>query len=64
MRENVAEQSAPRLPSWLNRRSVTLGDGILEELWPVLLERVGPAQALLQTLMRWCRAAPSPLVTT
>ena len=42
--------------------SVTLGDETLEELWPALLERVGPAQALRQALARWCMADPRPLV--
>ena len=53
---------APCLPSWRTRRSVTLGDETLEELWPALLERVGPAQALRQALARWCMADPRPLV--
>ena len=41
---------------------MTLGDETLEELWPALLERVGPAQALRQALAGWCMADPRPLV--
>ena len=41
---------------------MTLGDETLEELWPALLERVGPAQALRQALARWCMADPRPRV--
>ena len=41
---------------------MTLGDETLDELWPALLERVGPAQALRQALARWCMADPRPLV--
>ena len=42
--------------------SLTLGDDTLEELWPAVLERVGPAQALRHALLRWSMADPRPLV--
>ena len=42
--------------------SVTLGDETLEDLWPGLLERVGPGTALRHALLRWSMADPRPLV--
>ncbi|MDE0218091.1 MAG: ATP-binding protein, partial [Spirochaetaceae bacterium] len=62
MRENVAEAMRSVLAEMAFQASVTLGDETLEELWPALLERVGPAQALRQALARWCMADPRPLV--
>ena len=41
---------------------MTLGDETLEDLWPALLERVGPGHALRQALLRWSMADPRPLV--
>ena len=58
MRENVAEAMRTVLAELAYQASVTLGDETLDELWPALLERVGPAQALA----RWCMADPRPLV--
>ena len=62
MRENVAEAMRTVLVELAYQASVTLGDDTLEELWPALLERVGPAQALRQALARWCMADQRPLV--
>ena len=62
MRENVAEAMRTVLAELAFQASVTLGDETLDELWPALLERVGPAQALRQALARWCMADPRPLV--
>ena len=62
MRENVAEAMRTVLAELAYQASVTLGDDTLEELWPALLERVGPAQALRQALARWCMTDPCPLV--
>jgi len=62
MRENVAEAMRTVLAELAFQASVTLGDDTLEEMWPELLERVGPAQALRQALARWCMADPRPLV--
>ena len=42
--------------------SITLGDDKLEGVWPGVLARVGPAQALRQALLRWCMADSKPLV--
>ncbi len=62
MRENVAEGMRTVLAQVAFRASVTLGDETLENLWPALLERVGPGQALHQALARWSMADPRPLV--
>ena len=62
MRENVAEAMRTVLAELAFQASVTLGDETLDELWPVLLERVGPARALRQALARWSAADPRPLV--
>ena len=39
-----------------------LGDDYLEDVWPNLLERAGPNNALRRTLNSWCLANPVPLV--
>ena len=62
MRENVAEGMRTVLAELALQASVTLGDDTLEELWPGLLERVGPGQALRHALLRWSMADPRPLV--
>ena len=62
MRENIAEGIRTVLAELAFRASVTLDDETLEELWPALLERVGPGQALRQALARWSMADPRPLV--
>ena len=62
MRENVAEGIRTVLAQLAFRASVTLGDDTLERLWPELLTRVGPGQALHQALARWSMADARPLV--
>ena len=62
MRENVAEGLRTVLAQLAFRAIVTLHDETLENLWPALLERVGPGQALHQALARWSMADPRPLV--
>ena len=62
MRENIAEGIRTVLAELAFRASVTLHDETLESLWPALLERVGPGQALRQALARWSMADPRPLV--
>ena len=62
MRENVAEGMRTVLAQLAFRASMTLGDDTLEQLWPGLLARVGPGQALHQALARWSMADPRPLV--
>ena len=62
MRENVAEGMRTALAELALQASVTLGDETLEDLWPGVLERVGPGQALRHALLRWSMADPRPLV--
>ena len=62
MRENVAEGMRAVLSEVALEASVTLGDDTLEDIWPGVLERAGPGQALRQALSRWCMADPRPLV--
>ena len=62
MRENVAEGMRTVLAELALQASMTLGDDTLEEIWPGLLDRVGPGQALRHALLRWSMADPRPLV--
>ena len=62
MRENVAEGMRTVLAELALQASLTLGDETLEDLWPGVLERVGPGNALRHALLRWCMADPRPLV--
>ena len=62
MRENVAEGMRTVLAELASQASVTLGDDTLEDLWPRLLERVGPGAVLRHALLRWSMADPRPLV--
>ena len=61
-RENVEEGMRTVLAELALQASVTLDDETLENLWPALLDRVGPGQALRQALLRWSMADPRPLV--
>ena len=62
LREDVAEGVRTVLAELGLQASVTLGDETLEGIWPGVLERVGPGQALREALLRWSMAAPQPLV--
>ena len=62
MRENVTEGMRTVLDELAVRASVTLSDETLEDLWPRLLERVGPGAVLRHALLRWSMADPRPLV--
>ena len=55
MRENVAEGMRTVLAELALQASMTLADDTLEEIWPGLLDRVGPGQALRHALLRWSR---------
>jgi len=61
-REDVMEGMRTVLAELALQASVTLDDETLEELWPGVLERVGPGQALRRALLRWSMADPRPLV--
>ncbi len=63
MRENVAEGMRTVLAELGFQASLTLGDDMLEDLWPGLLDWVGPGKALRQALARWSMADPRPLVS-
>ena len=39
-----------------------LGDGYPDEVWPDVLAKAGPEDALKELLARWCVANPTPLV--
>ena len=62
MREDVAEGMRTVLAELALQASVTLGDETLEDLWPGVLDRVGPGAALRQALLRWSMADRRPLV--
>ncbi len=62
MREDVVEGMRAVLSELALEASVTLGDETLEGIWPGVLERAGPGQALRQALLRWSMADPKPLV--
>ena len=36
----------------------TLDDGFLDDIWPDVLGRVGPDEALGEALSRWAQASP------
>ena len=47
------------LASWAR---ATLNDDFLDEAWPALLAKLGPAGALGEALGRWSEADPAPMV--
>ena len=46
----------------LASRARMLGDDYLDDIWPDMLAKVGPEDALKELLGRWCLANPTPLV--
>ena len=62
MREDVAEGMRAILSELALQASVTQDDQTLEDIWPEVLDRAGPSQALRQALLRWCMVDPRPLV--
>ena len=62
MREDVAEGVRAVLSELALQASVTHQDDTLERIWPAVLERAGPSQALRQALLRWCMVDARPLV--
>ena len=48
--------------SGLATRARLLGDSRLDDIWPEVLAKVGPEDALKETLTQWCVANPTPLV--
>ena len=48
--------------SGLATRARLLGDSRLDDIWPEVLAKVGPEDALKETLTQWCMANRTPLV--
>ena len=59
---NLAEGMRTVLAELALEASLTLGDETLDGIWPGVLERVGPGQALRHALERWSAADSKPLV--
>ncbi len=60
-RDNVEEGMRAILSS-LAMSAELVGDDSVEDIWPDLLAKAGPHNALRRTLARWCMANPVPLV--
>ena len=60
-RDNVEEGMRAILSS-LAMSAELVGDDSVEDIWPDLLAKAGPHDALRRTLARWCMANPVPLV--
>ena len=60
-RDDVAEGMRAILSS-LAMSAEFLGDDYLEDVWPGILAKSGPNNALRRTLARWCMDNPTPLV--
>ena len=60
-RDDVAEGMRAILSS-LALSAELGGDDYLEDVWPDLLAKAGPSNALRRTLASWCMANPVPLV--
>ena len=60
-RDDVAEGIRAIL-SMMASRALLLGDDYLDDIWPDMLAKVGPNDALRHVLMHWCVANPVPLV--
>ena len=52
----------PRILSSLATSARLLGDDYPDGIWPDVLTKVGPEDALKELLTRWCVANPTPLV--
>ena len=62
MREDLAQGMRVILDELASRARSTLGEEFLEDAWPAVLARSGPAGALRNALSRWAEADPRPLV--
>ncbi len=60
-RDDVQEGMRAILSS-LATSAELLGDDYVEDVWPDILAKSGPNNALRRTLTRWCLANPKPLV--
>ena len=62
MREDVETAMRAILGALASWARTTLGDGFLDEAWPGILAKHGPAGALGEALARWSEADAKPLV--
>ena len=62
MREDVEPAMRAILGALASWARTTLNDDFLDEAWPALLAKLGPAGALGEALGRWAEADPRPLV--
>ena len=62
MREDVETAMRAILGALASWARTTLGDGFLDEEWPGILAKHGPAGALGEALARWSEADAKPLV--
>ena len=62
MREDVGMAMRTVLSEMAFQARSSLGDDVLDGVWPGVLDRSGPAAALRESLSRWAGAAPTPLV--
>ena len=62
MREDVEGSMRAVLAELARRERLTLGDGLLEDLWPGVLESAGPSGVFTEVLSRWSMADAVPLV--
>ena len=61
-REDLEQAMRAILDEVASRARSTLRDEFLDEVWPGILARSGPAGALREALTRWAEVGPKPLV--
>ena len=61
-RDDVQRAMRTVLVRLASQARTTLDDGFLDDIWADILARVGPDEALGETLSRWAQASPGPLV--
>ena len=61
-RDNVEPAMRAMLGELARRARTTLGDRSLDDIWPGILDTIGPYGALREVLGRWAEADPAPLV--
>ena len=61
-RDDVQRAMRTVLARLASQARATLDDGFLDDIWPDILARVGPDEALGEALSRWAQASPGPLV--
>ena len=61
-RDDVGRAMRSVLAAVASQARTAQGDGFLDDVWPDVLDRVGPDAALGESLKRWAEASPRPLV--